>query len=64
VTSGWLDKSWQVAHLDGSGRVYPNFPDPRLEDWATAYHADNLPRLEAVKRAYDPDRLFTFPQSV
>jgi FAD/FMN-containing dehydrogenase len=62
--SGWVDRSWQVAHLDGSGRVYPNFPDPLLADWATAYHAGNLPRLAAAKRAYDPDRLFTFPQAI
>lgn len=23
--------------------VYPNFPDPQLDDWATAYHAGKLP---------------------
>jgi FAD/FMN-containing dehydrogenase len=62
--SAWVDRSWQVAHADGSGGVYPNFPDPGLDDWATAYHGGNHPRLAAVKAAYDPDRLFTFPQSV
>jgi FAD/FMN-containing dehydrogenase len=64
VTSGWIDRSWAIAHADGSGRVYPNFPDPALEDWATAYHGDNHARLAAVKRAYDPDRVFRFPQSL
>ena len=63
-TSSWIDRSWATAHADGSGRVYPNFPDPALDDWATAYHGDNLARLTAVKRKYDPDRLFTFPQSL
>jgi FAD/FMN-containing dehydrogenase len=62
--SAWVDASWAIAHADGSGRVYPNFPDPALEDGPAAYHAENLPRLTAVKAAYDPDRLFTFPQSV
>jgi FAD/FMN-containing dehydrogenase len=62
--SDWVDRSWAIAHADGSGRVYPNFPDPALNDWATAYHGDNHARLVAVRRAYDPDRLFTFPQSV
>lgn len=60
----WVDRSWATAHVDGSGRVYPNFPDPALEDWAAAYHAGNHPRLAAVKNAYDPHRLFDFPQAV
>jgi FAD/FMN-containing dehydrogenase len=62
--SVWVDASWSIAHADASGRVYPNFPDPTLEDGAAAYHADNLPRLAAVKAAYDPGRLFRFPQAV
>lgn len=62
--SAWIDESWAIAHTDGSGRVYPNFPDPALGDWATAYHADNFPRLVAAKHRYDPGGLFTFPQSV
>jgi FAD/FMN-containing dehydrogenase len=60
----WVDASWAVAHADGSGRVYPNFPDPALEDWAAAYHAGNHARLVAVKKAYDPDRFFDFPQAI
>jgi FAD/FMN-containing dehydrogenase len=60
----WLDRSWATAHADGSGRVYPNFPDPALDDWAAAYHAGNYPRLAAVKHAYDPHRFFDFPQAV
>ena len=60
----WVDCSWATAHADGSGRVYPNFPDPALEDWAVAYHAGNYPRLAAVKNAYDPHRFFDFPQAI
>ncbi|WP_232828477.1 FAD-binding oxidoreductase [Kribbella monticola] len=60
----WVDTSWSIAHRDGSGRVYPNFPDPALDDWATAYHGANYPRLQAVKHAYDPDRFFDFPQAI
>lgn len=60
----WVDESWATAHPDGSGRVYPNFPDPALDDWATAYHAGNYPRLAAIKNAYDPHRFFDFPQAV
>lgn len=60
----WLDSSWATAHADGSGRVYPNFPDPALDDWAGAYHAGNHPRLAAVKKTYDPRRFFDFPQAI
>jgi FAD/FMN-containing dehydrogenase len=35
-----------------------------LDDCATAYHAGNHPRLAAANKAYDPDRLFEFPQSI
>jgi hypothetical protein len=60
----WVDRSWATAHVDGSGRVYPNFPDLALDDWAVAYHAGNRTRLASVKRAYDPQRLFDFPQAI
>jgi len=46
------------------GRVYPNFPDPGLDDWATAYYGGNAERLRTVKRSYDPERLFRFPQAI
>jgi FAD/FMN-containing dehydrogenase len=60
----WTSRSWATAHADGRGRVYPNFPDPELGDWAAAYHAGNYPRLAAVKTAYDPHRFFDFPQAI
>ncbi|HEY3003764.1 MAG TPA: FAD-binding oxidoreductase, partial [Kribbellaceae bacterium] len=60
----WVDRSWAIAHAHGSGRVYPNFPDPQLDSWADAYHGGNLARLVAAKHAYDPDRLFRFPQAL
>nr|WP_238332475.1 FAD-binding oxidoreductase [Kribbella jejuensis] len=63
-TPDWVDASWAVAHRDGSGRVYPNFPDPALADGPSAYHGVNLSRLRAVKQAYDPDRFFDFPQAL
>ncbi|MCW6005576.1 FAD-binding oxidoreductase [Micromonospora sp. CPCC 205371] len=64
ATDPWVDRSWAAAHADGSGHVYPNFPDPALEDWARGYHAGNYSRLAAVKNAYDPYRFFDFPQAI
>jgi hypothetical protein len=54
----WLARSWQLAHPFGTGGVYPNFPDPDLDDWDAAYHGANRERLHAVKRRYDPDGVF------
>lgn len=51
-------------HPWGSGGVYPNFPDPDLEDQARAYHGTNLQRLSRVKAAYDPDGFFDLYQSI
>jgi FAD/FMN-containing dehydrogenase len=44
--------------------VYPNFPDPDLQDWAHAYYGTNCDRLRRVKAAYDPDGCFRFNQSL
>src|SRR6266550_1249169 len=54
----WLAGSWSVAHPWGTGGVYPNFPDPDLQDWSPAYHGTNLDRLLRVKAEYKPDRIF------
>jgi FAD/FMN-containing dehydrogenase len=60
----WLARSWALVHPWGSGGVYPNFPDPDLQDWASAYHGTNHDRLRRVKAAYDPDGFFRFHQSL
>jgi hypothetical protein len=60
----WLRHSWASVQPWGSGRVYPNFPDPDLTDWAHAYHGTNYDRLVRIKGRYDPDGVFRFPQSL
>ena len=51
-------------HPSGSGGVYPNFPDPDLQDWAHAYYGANYSRLLRVKAHYDPGNFFRFHQSL
>ncbi|MEU3059476.1 FAD-binding oxidoreductase [Streptomyces subrutilus] len=60
----WLDGLWQDLRPWAGGSAYQNYADPRLTGWREAYYGRNLPRLEAARRTYDPDRLFRFPQAV
>jgi hypothetical protein len=60
----WLARSWELVRVWGSGRVYQNFPDPDLEDWAHAYYGANYDRLVRTKARYDPDDFFHFRQSL
>jgi FAD/FMN-containing dehydrogenase len=56
----WLARSWAIVHPWGTGGVYPNFPDPDLDDPAGAYFGANRHRLARVKARYDPDSFFRF----
>jgi hypothetical protein len=47
-----------------SGRAYQNYIDPDLADWRRAYYGANLDRLESIKHAVDPDRVFAFKQAI
>jgi FAD/FMN-containing dehydrogenase len=60
----WVRRSWASVHPWGSGRVYPSFPDPDLDDWGRAYYGEHYPHLRKVKARYDPDDVFRFNQSV
>lgn len=43
---------------------YRNYPDLDFTDWELAYFAENYPRLQAIKRKYDPDNIIQHQQSV
>lgn len=46
------------------GASYVNYCDLDLQDFVAAYWGDNLDRLVAVKRQYDPENVFCHAQSV
>lgn len=60
----WLHALHAEAGEFAPERSYVNFTDPDLEDWRGAYYGPNAGRLAEVKRRYDPDRFFSFPQAV
>src|SRR5439155_613142 len=60
----WLADTTGIARKNIGTDAYANYVEPDLTNWAAAYYGANYPRLQRVKRRYDPDRLFDFPQAV
>jgi FAD/FMN-containing dehydrogenase len=60
----WLRSFWASMQPYANGQAYQNYIDPDLTNWSAAYYAQNYPRLQTVKRTYDPTRLFNFPQGI
>ncbi len=60
----WLRSTHAALAPFASGQAYQNYVDPELTSWRQAWFGSNLARLQAVKREYDPDRLFRFRQGL
>ena len=64
AVAAWLGETATRLAPYTNGEAYQNRIDPTLADWPQAYYGTNLPRLESIKRAYDPDDVFSFAQSI
>jgi FAD/FMN-containing dehydrogenase len=73
--ASWEDDSEESAHVAWVNRIreamlpwtrgaYVNYIDGNIPDWPAQYHGDNFERLRQVKRAWDPENVFHFPQSI
>ena len=60
----WIREFHADLRKDSSGGCYVNYIDPDLGDWQRAYYGSNYDRLVRIKKAYDPDQLFKFPQGI
>jgi FAD/FMN-containing dehydrogenase len=60
----WVDDLTASLRPYLSGEVYQNYADEDLENWPAAYYGANYPRLQEIKRRYDPTDFFRHPQSI
>ncbi len=59
----WIEQ-FRRSMLPYTRGAYRCYCDSLISDWPEAYFGENLERLRMVKRAYDPENLFYFEQSI
>ncbi|MEV0977076.1 FAD-binding oxidoreductase [Streptomyces sp. NPDC049915] len=64
TSQSWLASAHGAMRPYASGAAYQNYTDATLRNWRTAYYGDAAARLAQVKKTYDPNRFFTFPQAL
>ena len=61
----WLDGFMALMDKHFNGTTYQNYPRATFKDYPLNYWGiDTYTELVAVKKKYDPDTFFTFPQAI
>lgn len=60
----WVDASQRSLAHAANGHAYQGYADLRLPGWEHAYYGSNYPKLQAMKRRYDPGQVFRHAQSI
>ena len=47
-----------------SPESYQNYMDGTRKNWQSAFYAENFPRLQTIKKKYDPENFFNFERSI
>jgi FAD/FMN-containing dehydrogenase len=64
TAQSWLNTAHRAMAPYASGAAYQNYADPTLTNWRKAYYGAALPRLTQLKKQYDPNGFFTYPQAL
>jgi len=60
----WTNAAYESVRPWLSGSAYQGYADRGLSDWQRQYYGASLHRLRAIKRKYDPENVFRYPQSI
>jgi len=61
---GMVDSILNNSPRDWDYGAYPNYIDSRLQNWQQLYYASHYPRLQSIKKKYDPHNVFKFTESI
>ncbi|KAG0357581.1 hypothetical protein BG005_003365 [Podila minutissima] len=60
-----FSKEIQAAYRSGHNlEAYQNYIERDLPNWLHAYYGNNVLRLQQIKKTFDPQNVFTFPQAI
>ncbi|KOY84307.1 hypothetical protein AD998_21725 [bacterium 336/3] len=62
----WLRNYYESESMKSlwSNHYYQNYVNDEYKNWQFGYFGENYPELQLIKRKWDPENIFNFPQSI